>query len=313
MTRLLLCLTTLTVLVPGSLFAQGSRRVQGPTTRQRSTQATQPTTRRPRPSGGVLQVQKLTLEFERILKKWSDESAKIKKLKGQHTQFEYDTVYNVEKRTEGVLYFEAPDKGRIDMKPASIKGQVSSKKDKKTGKPFRLVGGDPQRWVCDGKLVMRIDDKEKTYEKVAIPPEAQGKNMMDGPLPFLFGMPPEKLKRRYLLKLQVNNTERIIIAAKPRTAQDAQNYKEAQIILNPKTYLPSAIRLVNPTGNSETVYVFKDLVVNGRKSLNPFAGSPFKPSLFRYKQAQINRTAAQQGSPGRGPTRPAPRTAANQR
>ncbi len=309
MTRLLLCLTTLTVLVPGSLFAQGSRRPQAPTTGPRSARAAQPATRVARPVPNSLRVQKLTPEFEQILKRWSDESSKIKKLKGGHLQYEYDTVFKIEKRTEGVLYFEAPDKGRIDMKPpASLKGQVSSKKDK-AGKPYQLMGGDLQRWVCDGKTVMRINDKEKTYEKVPIPPEAQGKNMMDGPLPFLFGMPPEKLKRRYLLKLQVNTDKQIMIAAKPRTAQDAQNYKEAKIILNPKTYLPSAIQLINPTGNSETVYVFKDLVINGRKSLNPFVGSPFKPSLFRYKPVQINRATTKQGSQGRGSTRVPQRTA----
>jgi hypothetical protein len=136
---------------------------------------------------------------------------------------------------------------------------------------------------------MQVNDEEKTVEVFSIPPDARGENIMEGPLPFLFGMPAEKAKRRYVLTLLKQDENQIWLGVKPRWQQDAANWKEAKVILNRDTYLPSAVMLVDPTGNLETVYSFRKLEAN-YKGKRPGilqriwpVKDPFKPDLDGYK------------------------------
>jgi hypothetical protein len=103
------------------------------------------------------------------------------------------------------------------------------------------------------------------------------------------------MKRRYKLKLQKNTTKQAILVAKPRMAQDMQNYNEAWIILEKENYLPVAVKLFDPTGNIETVYSFKDVKINPGKSLRDRLWAkedPYNPDFkkMNYKKVlpQIN-------------------------
>jgi PASTA domain len=56
------------------------------------------------------------------------------------------------------------------------------------------------------------------------------------------------------------------------------------VLLHLRTYLPERVSLFNPTGTTETVYIFKDLDTNERGMLERlFAGDPFRPGTFGYK------------------------------
>lgn len=242
---------------------------------------------RPDPAGAVLRVQQVSPELEAILQKWAQESAKIKKLEGNHTRLEYDEVFQVEKRSEGKFYYEQPDKGRIDIAGMKVPEGAQGNKRNKNGKPFKLASGENERWICDGKRIFAVDEDEKTYEVYPIPLERRGANIMEGPLPFLFGMPADTAKKRYFLRLLQNTPQQIVIAVKPRRRADAANYREAKVILNPKTYLPNAVLLDHPSGNQSTVYVFKNVVANKNKGF--FDGlfgkdrDPFRPDLNKYR------------------------------
>ena len=192
----------------------------------------------------------------------------------------------MEKRADGAFYYEAPDKGRIDIVGAKIKpGQLG--RPIKGGGHFKLQADRPERWICDGKQIMQINDKEKTVERFPIPPQARGINIMDGPLPFLFGMPAAKAKRRYKIKITKESDREVRLAVQPRWAQDAANWREAQVILLKPDYLPSAVQMIDPGGNLETVYTFSRLQAN-RKRVLPWAGDPFRPSLRGYRMVQRN-------------------------
>ncbi len=147
--------------------------------------------------------QQLPQELEAELLQWANATKDIPKLEGEHTRWIYDHVFQVEKRAIGSFYYEAPDKGRIDLEPDPKvhPGAVNSNKIGKNGKPFTIQPDQAEKWICDGQTIMQINDDEKTYESIQIPPQNQGHNIMDGPLPFLFGMPPEQAKKRFWLKL----------------------------------------------------------------------------------------------------------------
>lgn len=260
--------------------------------------------RRSRPAAGAMRVEEVSPELQRTLELWYQNTSQVTTLNGRHQRFKYDVLYNIETRAEGVFYYEAPDKGRIDIEGAQIgRGEVSKRMDRKTGKPFALKSDTSEKWISTGREIREFNGEEKTVAKFEIPAESRGSNIMDGPLPFLFGMPPEKAKRRYVMELLPGRNpwpNDVWLNVKPRWKQDASSWKVAKVILSSQNYLPKAVQMVDPSGNLETVYTFHDLKVNKPRSILPWVDKdPFDPPVPRgYKVVmtkvdnQIQKTAS---------------------
>ncbi|MFO1092822.1 MAG: hypothetical protein U0992_05830 [Planctomycetaceae bacterium] len=234
---------------------------------------------------------KISKELEDLLVVWERESAKIKKLRGPLVKYTYDSVYSVEKRADGQFWFEAPDQGRIDFEPSKLTGPSTKKNE--NGIPFTVAFEDHQRWICTGKQIFLIHDDQKLYDTVEIPVHQQGKNIINGPLPFLFGLKAEQAKQRYHLSFgsmhwpqgkivkdkdgrEVRYPPQIHIVAAPKLEVDAKEWSRAEVILTDR-FLPTAIRLTNPQGSAETVYKFipREMKVNETFWLNnPFNDRP---------------------------------------
>ena len=274
---------------PGLLHAQGSG---APRTPSRNL-ATAPPLAQPggggpakpaRPAPAPFRVPQLSPEMEQVLQEWEAKSSKIKKLSGTFERYTYDTVFEVEKRGEGAYVYFYPDKGAYRVEGTELSKGDKSDKRGADGKLYLLKPDTVDHWVCDGTAVFKIDEQEKTFEKMVIPPEKRGENIMDGPLPFLFGMKAEKAKMRYEFKLVQRTEARIWVQVKPLWPQDAQNWQLAEVMLDPEKFLPKAVRLIDPPGTKTTVHVF-----NGNRSLldrfRAWAGNdPLKPDLARYRQ-----------------------------
>ena len=223
--------------------------------------------------GQAQNAQPMSPELEQLLRDWAAASDKIDRLEGEHLRRVYDMVYEVEKLSQGRFYYQRPDNGRINITPVEItkemltqraKDEVPNKK-KKDGKPFDLKSDEDECWCCDGQRVYELDVAIKEARVAQIPADMQGKNIMDSPLPFLFGMPPEKAKRRFEISLMRPidaRSGRAYLHILPRDPQDAGNWASADVILDLKTFLPNAVQLVDPAGTKITVYSFASLKVN---------------------------------------------------
>jgi len=246
-----------------------------------------------RPMGEPLRVARVDPVLEKILLDWSGATSGIQKLNGKHKRFVYDRVFEVEKRSSGQFYYEGPDKGRIDIAEERIPAGAVSRRTNKLGKPFKLQSDQPTRWICNGQTVRQINDSEKTVEIFDIPPERRGANIMDGPLPFLFGMPPDKAKARFAFKVDQNENDAVWLTIRPRWQLDAANWSEARVILDKSNmYLPKAVQLMDTSGNSETVYAFYDMKVNHNVTLvdRLFGDSnPFEPRIARDYKVSVAR------------------------
>lgn len=251
--------------------------------------------KRPRPQTQELKIKPLPEELEQLLKDWERESAKIERLVGKHERIVYNGVFEVEKIANGQFYYEAPDKGRIDLVGIEPKkGSKSKRINEKTGQSYRVEKDQQTKWICTGKEVLNINDEDKTVEAFPLPPELQGKNIIHGPLPFLFGMKAEEAKKRFAISFvdqddpKKNNDKVVWIKAVPRQVMDKDNFKEATIKLDRERFLPLAVRLIDPSENLETVYIFaaKDLHVNQRELVPPiFRDNPFQPKIPKnYKR-----------------------------
>ena len=229
--------------------------------------------------------QKVDPNLVRVLTEWHNATKEIVKLEGRHNRFTYDYVFNVEKQATGEFFYRAPDAGRIDLSPATVKVKKAKKKHPVSGEEvlFSVQPDVRERWVCDGRRILVIDDLQKTVQHFNIPKEAQGANIMDGPLPFMFGMPPQKALARYQMKLLVANQRIYELFVQPKLAQDKANFKWARVQIERKSMLPVAVQMMDPTGKRETVYTFPDIKKNPRKALIPWmAQDPFNPKLKGY-------------------------------
>lgn len=307
----LFALLALTAILSTTCFAQTS-----PTA---SPAAGQSSTRPARPAPQPMQV---SVEMEKVLKAWEDRSARFKRLQGEHERFVYQPTVGLEMRASGQFFFEAPDKGRIDIEPVKITAQSNGVTEDENGvlvgqrsgldgKPLRVKSSEPETWVADGKQVLGLNETlgEKLYSRVEIPPQMQGENIVDGPLPFLFGISAEKMKARYHLQFgplhnldQSKGNVSIHVIAKPTRPQDAQNWQRAEILLEPRYFLPKAIRLKDGLGPgaTETVYVFnltpdkifanQQWKATGMRRFLP-GFDPFKPDLRGFKLLENHRVS----------------------
>ncbi len=245
-----------------------------------------------RPEPPDLRVEALPPALEKLLEDWEVASAKITTLSGEHKRIVRNSVFGLEKWAKGEFFYESPDKGRIDLVGLPPDGAKSRKKDNQ-GVPFKVMADEPSVWICNGKAVLNILDEKKEYEMFDLPEEMRGKNIIHGPLPFLFGMKAEEAKKRFALSFvdeedpKKNNANVVWIKAKPRQVMDRDNFQEATIILDRKRFLPHFVQLIDPSGNVETIYEFpeKTLVVNKRHLVpKMFQNKPFEPKLAGYKR-----------------------------
>ncbi len=251
-----------------------------------------------------------------VLEEWYQSSKTIQKLEGKHSRFIYDYQWAVLKRADGEFYYESPDTGRIDLQPAKIaQGAKMDKVSPINGdKVSFVVQPDlPERWVCDGTQILEINDTEKSVTPYEIPKEARGSNIMDGPLPFLFGMPPERAKQRYTMKLVQSSASRYVIRVEPKWQQDAANYKWAVVVLERKTMMPEAVQMIDPAETTETVYTFPEVQKNPKKgnfisTLLNRNQDPFKPDLKGYKFIDSGKVAEKKSVVERDPKSKAPPT-----
>lgn len=258
---------------------------------------------RERPEGQVLKVEPLPPELMQLLQDWETSSSKIVAMYGEHERYVYNNTFSIEKRGRGKLFYEAPDKGRYEVEPMNIPKGAQSKKVDKNGNPFELKPHEAELWICTGSEIIKVNAERREFERAIIPPEDRGQNMVNGPLPFLFGMKAEQARRRYFLKIvkEDESQNEVWINAQPREARDAALWSSATIILSRKTFLPRAVLLVDTTGKETTVHSFTKL--QPKKGFDGFAalinGNPFQYDLKGYQQIIFEGSAADLPQTGR--------------
>lgn len=240
--------------------------------------------------------------LDRLLEQWSESSDGIERLEGQIERIVYDTSFETESLSRGEFAYEKPDKGRIDINPVPVNPAVVESRNKeveqakqekrrpevrlkRNGEPYGLTETQAEQWWCDGERIYNLDLARKEAMVNLIPVEMQGGNIMDSPLPFLFGMPPERARRRFEIGFHGGShdpaAKRARLMIFPNLPQDSQSWKQADVLLDTQTWLPIAVQLHDPAGTKITVYSFSKLKRNPKGfELFPFtSGSRFTPSL----------------------------------
>jgi len=229
--------------------------------------------------GPPFQITPVEQQFvDQILQMWENESSKINTFNSRFELWEYDLVFGPGSeipalKSVGQLTYSKPDKGsfkieeirRYQPKVANTPPQESDwvLQDKEVG----------AHWVCDGKAVYEYKHEKKQLIVQPLPPDLQGKEIINGPLPFLFGAKAEELNRRYWIRSKQGAPATIWLEAYPRTQADAANYHHVEIMLDRKSMQPNAIKVHSPNNQSHSVYMFDKPTINGK--LNALLGGLF--------------------------------------
>lgn len=203
-------------------------------------------------------------ELDRVLRAWEQRGAKLKMFECDFTRWEYDPVFAEQNKNPNDLKFE--DHGNLKY-AAPDKGLFYVKEPRE------------EKWVSDGRSIFQYNFNEKKLVEYKLPPEFQGKEIANGPLPFLFGAKAENLTQRYFLRIvtPADVQGQIWLKAVPRFQVDAADFSQARVILTADDMLPFALQVYSPNGKSHTVYRFYNIVLNNPLRIlninNPFQAS----------------------------------------
>ncbi len=255
----------------------------GPSSRQaapaaRTAQApARPPQQPPAPPKGFELTAAQQQELDQLLDAWEQAGKAIENFEVQFRRLEYTNLPpNAPPGAKPAPPVEST--GEIKYK-APDKGLYVARDDK---------GVEVDRWVTDGKTIyeFRPDPKEPMVVAHHLPPELQGKGIVDGPLPFLFGTEAAKLKARYWIR--VVNLEKapdqVMLEVKPRFMEDARNYEKAQVILRRKDLSMVGLQVFYPGGRIRKVHSFGEASINQSGALAILQKDFSKPSIpFGWK------------------------------
>ena len=287
--------------------------------------------------------------LEDLLAQWSKASDGIKRLEGEHTRIVYDSLFETERKSRGKFYYEKLDKGRIEIVPVEMTPELKrerarevtearsqkrkpkirtklTKDGQPTDEPYDLQPDQQELWCCDGQRVYSLDLEKKEALVAQLPADMQGQNIMDSPLPFLFGMPPEKARRRFELSFSRPFDPQsgfVHLKVLPRLPTDARSWVQATVILDLKQFLPVAVQLVDPAETKITVYTFTNFNINKPHFIDHLTfqnpKTRFSPDMRDFNVQIIDTSGppqvARAADPKNGPTalldRATPRVPAN--
>ena len=212
---------------------------------------------------GTLQPQKpeeIDPALMRILQTWEAKSAAVKKMNGTFARHKYESTFGVVEVAKGEYWYEAPDKGRMDFLPDDrVPETQPPATTQRNGKTYSLHRAGSERWICNGQEILNVDDDDKQYNRIVIPEQYRGVRISEGPLPFLFGMKADKLIERYRLQLgEMHDPQKILhIVAIPLLPSEQREFRRAEILLNPQTYMPTYLKLDHTSDGNLSIYSFQ--------------------------------------------------------
>ncbi len=212
----------------------------------------------------------MVIYLDKVLAYWSSQTASIERYRCDFTRWSFDGQSAVHSQyAQGVLRFMKPDKGMIRVDDLYFY-QGPNAQPAYSKRP----GFFGEWWICDGQRVHNYDRTQKVVERTMLPPEMQGAQVYNSPLPFLFGVDAKTVKDRYWLQPiappndEAGNPRQDIVAleAFPKFINDAQNYLKVRIYLDREQFLPKSIEIFQPNWtekvDSREVYEFNNREVN---------------------------------------------------
>lgn len=206
-------------------------------------------------------------ELDQLLIAWEKQSAGTKQLEAKFRRWHFDLLAapaGVHATwAEGAVKYSSPDKGLFQVTQLKFfSGIVEGKPTYKT-----VEGQFGEHWVCNGQELLEFDHGRKECRIQQLPPDMQGKEILESPLPFVFNLNAEKIKERYWIRRIDGPAGVYVLEAHPKRQADRAQYRFVRIAINDQSFLPQALILYSPNYDPTTSpaydhYEFSDVERN---------------------------------------------------
>lgn len=187
--------------------------------------------------------------LQQILQEWEKQSKGTKTLECSFQVWHYDAFAAPPgihaTKGDGSIRYAAPDKGlfRVDRKVFFNGMQGEPQKPTYVEQP----GQFGEYWICNGKELIENDRSKKEWRIQQLPPNMQGTQIFNSPLPFVFNLDAKQIQERYWIReIKSPDAQVIVLEAWPKRQVDRAQYKVVQIALSMSTFAPQALLLFAP-------------------------------------------------------------------
>lgn len=188
-------------------------------------------------------------QLTQVLTAWESQSKGTKTLDCKFARWHYDQFaaplqYHAN-RADGVIKYAAPDKGLFRVDSLVFYAGVVDGKPQYKADP----GQHGEYWVCNGQQLIEFDRAQKECRIQNLPPQMQGQQIINGPLPFVFNLDAQEIQTRYWVRLRPppeNAAGIILVEAYPKRQEDRAQYRFVQVALDQRTMLPRALLMYAP-------------------------------------------------------------------
>lgn len=211
-------------------------------------------------------------EVAAILDKCDAASREIQTLEAKINRTVYNHFFENEKRAEGELRYQSPDKMSLDLRPTEILRGNKGLRVGRPGKPFRRESDHASSWLWLPDQVAIANRDERTFERT---------QKTDLPLllfrriarpPFLVGIDSQQVRREWNLTIVRHRDQTVMLRALPRTATGKAQCNQCLVMVNTNTWHIDAVKIFDPLVDLETVYRITNQTIN--KPLPPDSFDP---------------------------------------
>ena len=239
-------------------------------------------------------------QLQQVLIKWEKQSQAMKTLECRFMRWHYDNFAapaNVAAtKAEGIIKYASPDKGLFCAEELVFFAGLDPQSQKPLYKPQNNQFGE--YWVCNGTQLIEFDRSKQECTIQELPENMRGKNIVNGPLPFVFNLDAQQIQERYWVRQVASpNPDIIVVEAWPKLQELRAQYKLVQIALEKETYQPHALLMYAPNFHPKNApkwdhYEFKDIKRNAvaagfqQKFLGNFIPSA-PPKSWKIRREQL--------------------------
>ena len=208
--------------------------------------------------------------LQQVLMKWEQQSQAMKTLECRFMRWHYDNFAapaNVPaSKAEGIIKYASPDKGLFRTEQLVFFAGLDPQSKKPVFQPQTNQFGE--YWVCNGSQLIEFNRSKQECTIQDLPEHMRGKNIVNGPLPFVFNLNAQQIQERYWVRQVASPDPAIIVVeAWPKVQELRAQYKLVQIALEKATYQPHALLMYAPNFHPKNApkwdhYEFKDIKRN---------------------------------------------------
>jgi hypothetical protein len=206
-------------------------------------------------------------ERDDILVRWEAASQPAKGLRGQFRRIVYDLTFQIECRTEGKFEWEPSGRFLYEVVPSDVRDGLRVPSPHFGEGSFRVTTDPGVTWLFERAAVFRIDHKAGRVQTYLCPesrpfglPVFWTTMSPDEILPLLHQVTANDIRQRFVVQhVQSAQNNSAFLKLKPKDKQLLCWYSEVQVMLSLETFLPTAIKIIDPARTFESVHVFSNL------------------------------------------------------